>query len=77
MSIETTKLLMESVIVFVRVMEIAAVLLVAFGWCLFTVAIARAARRPAQGPRTVGDDNVAPRVSVADGADVAAHALAC
>jgi len=77
MSIETTKLLMESVIVFVPVIQIAAVALVVFGWCLLTVAIVCAARRTAQVTDAVGNENAAPRVSVADVAGVAVHTLAC
>lgn len=50
MSIEMTRLLMESVLVFVRAMEVTAVGLTGLGWCLLVVVIARTARRTLGSP---------------------------
>ncbi len=45
MSIEMTRLLLGSVILFVGTMEVAAVGLTGFGWCILGVVLVRKARR--------------------------------
>ena len=77
MSIETTNLLMESVIVGVNALEVAAAVLAAFGSCLLAVAVMRAARRTIQIPESGRDERAAPLIRVSDVLGIAGHAPTC